>query len=791
MSPVILRAVFLSVCLSVSTAVRILTWPPLNCSGQGLQCTVNTSNCMDTEWVKVHEYTPSDPEDLQVSVDTRLDGNGHLQPVLAVKWSLKDDGGIHFLSATEIHVLVMSTNHNLCVRYSFQNKLQMRNPSRQKWSFSANMVVLDPGQRYLVSVSNIPKPEMHHSKDDVSAIVEVPGCQDPKMQRTQFCIERGSLWQPNISLVQIPAVSGTSALALSFIPDNLCEKYTAIAKGCSISHAEPINKSNQTTLNVTFSLDKWPRSCCQFEFQLKPHFPQCGNDCTRRRKEFNICTAKPTAAPDVTPYTAVIPGVMFVLIVTAVIAYVIYRKSGKSGKAAEDRRPPLQEPLKQCPKVLIIYSKDHKLYRDVVLKLCAFLQDKCGTKVLLDLLDSSSLGMVGPIRWLEWQRQQLTNPADKILVLCSRGVQAKWRAMCGHGRVTLREDDLSSTDDLVIPFLNLSLPDLHHAGTLGRYMVAYFDDISSKDDVPSVFDIVAKYKLMKHFEELYFRILDIEKYQPDQVNHIEGIGGNEYFKCPSGEALKKAIETFQAYQLENPDWFEQQCINTEEEAETDMSMISEHLQAPVLECVPLIRSGPPVFIQEVDVCENGTGAHVLTPEPNIERGLSSVAELIPQVNTDSRRQHPSHVCEVLTNHSYPYCPSPQPFYSAEPVPQPGPNWFLTEGLTEEGFLQPVSHHSAQRSSVLGSSPDPSTPQFSCGSMQTESVPWSALSCSQPVSTGEQEVMERLEKVQSSGSDQGYISKLSSQPDHLLKEDPMAALRRLQEDQFQRSLHYFD
>ncbi len=27
-------------------------------------------------------------------------------------------------------------------------------------------------------------------------------------------------------------------------------------------------QANQTTLNVTFSLDKWPRSCCQFDAQV-------------------------------------------------------------------------------------------------------------------------------------------------------------------------------------------------------------------------------------------------------------------------------------------------------------------------------------------------------------------------------------------------------------------------------------------------------------------------------------------------------------------------------------------
>lgn len=45
-------------------------------------------------------------------------------------------GSIFNLRATELHVLVMSTNQNLCVRYSFKDKLQMRSPSGEQVSGS-------------------------------------------------------------------------------------------------------------------------------------------------------------------------------------------------------------------------------------------------------------------------------------------------------------------------------------------------------------------------------------------------------------------------------------------------------------------------------------------------------------------------------------------------------------------------------------------------------------------------------------------------------------------------------
>ncbi|XP_034382315.1 interleukin 17 receptor A1a isoform X1 [Cyclopterus lumpus] len=798
---VLLPPVLVAVCVSVASAVTVLSWPPLNCSRQGLRCTVTTSNCMDSKWLDGNPYTPSSPEGLQVSVDTRQDETGHLHPVLVANWSIKDDGSISFLTATELHVLVASSNQNLCVRYSFKEKLFMRSQTGEKWSFSANMLVLDPGQTYQACVFNIPKPQLDHTSYNVCTDVTVPGCQDPKMQMTEFCVERGSLWQPNISLTRITAVSGRPVLAVSFSPNTLCEEYMVIVSCSTTQQVERTHTANQKTLNVTFSLDRWPRFCCQFDVEIKPFFPQCGEDCARRKATLDLCFVRPTDAPDVPVYTFVVLGVVFMCVVMAVAKYVLCRKQGKPGVTAAPvvGEMPCEQTLKQPPKVLVIYSHDHRLYRDVVLKLCAFLQAKCSTKVLVDLLDSTSVSMVGRLRWLEWQRQQLKNPSDKILVLCSQGVQAKWRAMCGQGRVTLREDVLSPTDDMLTPFLNLFLPDMHHAGMLGKYMVAYFDDISREQDVPSVFDIGVKYKLMKHFEELYFRILDIEKYQPGQVNHIKGIGGDEYFDCPSGRALKNAIEAFQAYQLENPDWFQKECVNDEEEVMAEANRLIDQLQIPpVLECVPLIRVGLPVYTHEVEINGNGDSLLVLTPELNPECKLLSMAELTPVVNPELRHQYLSHLNEVQ-----PHSPRPESVYILDAVlnsPNPPRQNCLslqaepcghvpTEDEKEDALLH--SACSEKRSSAPQDSRNSEPPELSCASMLREYFDQSEIGHSQPAEMEEDEVLEPRGKGPSSGSDQGYISKMSSQHERPVKEDPMEALRRLQEELFQKNLGYSD
>ncbi|MEQ2277364.1 hypothetical protein XENORESO_001677 [Xenotaenia resolanae] len=780
-----------------SSCIRILSDHALKCSLQGLNCTSSYSNCMDPGWLISHEYTPSGPENLLVSVDTRPDDTGQLQPVLQANWTLKDDGGIRFLTATELHVVVMSTNEQLCIRYSFKDNLSMRSPSGEKWMFSSNVLVLNPGYRYSVSVYNIPKPEQGHSSFDVSREVQILGCRDPKMKMTQFCIDSGSLWEPNIRVAHETA-NGT--LAVSFRPDILCKKYLVIVKCGTITENTSVHTKENGTINVGFSLDKWPKSCCLFDAEIKPFFPQCDNDCIRHRKTQDICPGVMTTCTHSPVFLFVAIGIVSMCLIMTVMMCVLSKKQGKPSitiPQKEDRT--LQNPLEQPPKVLVIYSQDHYLYREVVLKLCAFLQAKCGTRVLVDLLDTSSVSMIGRVRWLQWQRQQLKNPSDKILVLCSRGVQAKWRAMCGQGQVTLKEDVLSPTDDMLIPFLNLFLPDMHQAGMLGKYMVAYFEDISSERDVPSVFDIGIKYILMKHFEELYFRILDIEKYQPGQVNHIEGIGGDEYSSCASGRALKNAIETFQAYQMKNPDWFEKECVLSEEEVISEANRLIEPLQTPhVYECIPPVTDGLPVYVHNVKMNENNSTVHILTPELNPEQQLSSVVELVPALSSECRHLYPPSQVEVLTEDPlYHHSTSPKSVYIAEPVLESEPsvqqNWVSfreqssvqksTEEDDDEDSLQCMdkkfSNCSDQRFLDLQNCVD--TRSIECAVL-SEYFPSPEISLSQPVEM-EEEVLEPYAKRSSSGSDQGYISKGSSQPEAPFKEDPLKSLARLQEELF--------
>ncbi len=442
---------------------------------------------------------------------------------------------------------------------------------------------------------------------------------------------------------------------------------------------------------------------------------------------------------------------------------------------------PLEPPASSGPRsVLIIFSRDHPLYTDIVLKLCAFLRAKCGIEVVLDLLDMTWLGTIGRLQWLEEKKRQIEQSSNKILVLCSRGVQAKWGAMCGEPRVLLREDVHSPVGDMLTLALQLITPDMQRPASYGKYLVAYFDDVSREGDVPSMFDIAVKYKLMKHFEELYFRILDVEKYKHGVKHCIEGIGKDEYFNCPSGEALRNAIEAFQAHQMKNPDWFEKECVTSEEEVRGEADPLLEMPIQPIYELTPMLNIGLPILLKEVEInqesqsiCtvipqiqENPEESSVVIINPRVQSGHSEVLSYYPAM------EHPLEL-PSLTGIGTPINPQIYSCLLAEPGPVE---------TTHPPFAFPMGEPSDNcptdsRNCFLIAPPP---------SMEDSFHLYQEMDMSQPVEVEESEMEGASETRPSRGSDQGYGSRYST-----VREDPkfqqdLSSLAKLQMDLFLNS-----
>ncbi|KAI4899716.1 hypothetical protein NFI96_013619, partial [Prochilodus magdalenae] len=490
------------------------------------------SQCSDEDWVKPRIHCPALPE-VEVKVSSRADESGDIVPVLFLTLTEPPDGSVFTVQGTEVNVLEVTTNSSLCIRYMFPEKIPsvLKEPD-EPWTFTLDRIVADPGLKYQVSASNLPKPDVG-TRSKVQEIT-VPGCQNREMQKLKACLENGSLWDPNLTWAVLKTENGGGTITMTFNTGQFSELYRVDVHQPDFhtNLSLTVSKDNRTSVNASFPVSAWQLKGCGFVFVIKPFFVRCMNSCSEYQETVQICS-----------------------------------HTYPSSHNPTDQKEVESVPVHRPSKLFIIYSLDHPLYKEIVLKLCAFLRAKCGTEVTLDLLDFTWLSTVGTIQWLDMQRERLSRCSDKVLILCSPGVYAKWRGMCGGKRVMTREDIRSPIGDMLTPALSLIIPDFVQASSFQKYIVAYFDDVCSKKDVPALFNVAVKYQLMKHFEELFFRLMNNEKHEPGRIKQVEGIGGNDYFHSLPGRALKDAIETFQAYQLANPNWFEMEIVDTNGELE--------------------------------------------------------------------------------------------------------------------------------------------------------------------------------------------------------------------------------
>ncbi|XP_050020052.1 interleukin-17 receptor A [Alexandromys fortis] len=781
---------------------RLLDFPAPVCAQEGLSCRVKNSTCLDNSWINPPDLTPSSPKHVHVQLNFSTQ-HGELVPVLHIEWTLQTDASILYLKGAELSILQLNTNERLCVEFEFLSSLTNQRNQRNRWRFSFSHFVVDPGQEYEVTVHHLPKPRPDGDPNHKSKVILVPDCEDPRMKMTTSCVSSGSLWDPNITVETLD----TQQLRVSFTLWNESTPYQILLE--SFPHSDnqscfddiqqipaPRQEEFHQRANATLPLSNsnW---CCRHHVQVQPFFNSCLNDCLRHAVTVFCPDIPKTSGRRETVVVDSIPlwvygfiTVIAILLVGSVILLTIcmtWRLSGSDPeKHSDDSKcsgnSPVAEltppPLKPR-KVWIIYSADHPLYVEVVLKFAQFLITACGTEVALDLLEEQVISEVGVMTWVGRQKQEMVESNSKILILCSRGTQAKWKAILGWAEpaVQLRCDQWKPAGDLFTAAMNMILPDFKRPACFGTYIVCYFSGISSESDVPDLFNITSRYPLMDKFEEVYFRIQDLEMFEPGRMHHIKELTGENYLQSSSGAQLKEAVGRFQEWQTKYPDWFEREnlCLAGDQDLPSlDEEVFEDPLLPPggrIVKQQPLMRE-PSEGCLVMNVCVSEEGSGVAKLDPQLWPQRKPVAQTLQTMVLPAEQVSAAHV--------------------VEPVPLPhGSGAAAQLTLAEDSEACPLL--GAQRNSVLCLPVDSddlplcSTPMLSPDHFhgdareQLESLMLSVLQ--QSLSRQAQESWARPvvvlkepctsseeEQRQSVQSDQGYISRSSPQPPDWLTEE---------------------
>ncbi|XP_025030464.1 interleukin-17 receptor A isoform X2 [Python bivittatus] len=775
--------------LPAFSGLRLLLNPPpvFHCSQPGLRCLVQSSTCLDKSWHFPSAWTPSAPSSVKVFTDTFFGENGKLVPVLKIEWKVATDASITYLRGVELSVLQASSNRQICAQFEFQNNLsfQVRPDGGGRWNFSFNRFEVQPGLMYQVTVYHLPKLSTAGDYNRKLVSVTVPDCTDPTMKKTEPCVEIGSLWEPRINGTSL----GDHSVLVSFDPAVMPASYVIHVisfqkdeKECKTATERISEKGLLQRLNVTVKLEKNLKSCCKYKVQIQPLFPGCATDCIRHSfsipcppadtlNVINRSGKNDTFSVGSHTWSHII--ICILLVGSAVASAICLTRrqkelnSGAKNCDAEhhDVIPMLPSPPPLKPRtVWIVYSADHKLYVDIVLKFAQFMIQVCGTEVILDLLDEHQISEMGAVCWLTRQKQKMEALSSKIIILCSRGTRAKWQAMLGReeAAVHLKQDSLLPTGDMFTPALNLVLPDFKQPACFGLYLICYFEGISNESDIPDPFHVTSKYQLMDKFEEIYFLIQDLEKFEPGRMHQIPAISPEKYTESPCGKQLKEALQKFQKWQAEHPDWFKNECACCEDE--DDLQSVSGELTEELIfpregilkkQLLPKEPDPNSCCLVNLLVNEDDLGAYKLKPQLLPQEDLAFQTVVIPAETPSVQVVKPAALPEekeilshkLLTNEDW---LERVPMIEAS-IPRRN-NVLLQEDLSSDPQALPAD----MRQQLEG---------LMYSLYQQSIIPSGMPLCQESVNEQQQLVFDESCKVQrqSVQSDQGYISRCSSLP----------------------------
>ncbi|XP_056425921.1 LOW QUALITY PROTEIN: interleukin-17 receptor A [Hyla sarda] len=604
-------------------------------------------DCMDLSWIQPYKWTPTAPSHLEVTAGIGLNEEGHRVPVLQINWTVSIDSSILNLQGAEISVLELGSNRIRCVQFQFGNQFpRQRDQNNQPWKFFYNRFEVNPGNEYQISVQHLPKQEDVNRRE---LEFTVPGCNEEDMTRTDTCCNHGQCWNHNITLERIE-----DNLTVTFIPQLDAQSYGVqvnVRHKTSPLFFEKIDLSQGTGTErrtVVFH-DPMQHNECWYNVTVWPYMPSCNNDCVRQWYAPKCPPSPSPPPPDLSRQVKMWPIAAAAMIMAFAITVILLCLQAciiQSDPKLPIHPRPFKPQLVQ-QKVWLVYSADHKHYVDVVIRLADFLRASWGLEVVLDLHHSLDISKKGPMDWLVYQKEQIDETNGIILILCSKGAQAKWRAkQMGQEAQSASGDDIGSENwDLFTMALHLFCTDFQRSSPYGRYVVAYFSELSDVGDIPSPFEMCSQCVLTENLQDLLFRIQRIERHQPNVQYNVD-VEGTSY------RHLVKAVERCRTWQethsdspvevKEDESVEEQKEVEEEDRPELTRRNYPQIRQpeASVSKMNPIVIEPDPIRSLNPSLA-NGPSSFCVVPLLSVEHSAVNIQQ--PSLNTEYRasyRQQP-------------------------------------------------------------------------------------------------------------------------------------------------------
>ncbi|XP_053233813.1 interleukin-17 receptor B isoform X1 [Podarcis raffonei] len=445
---------------------------------QSIEC--YEENGPSIELLKEHEFVPSDISGLDAKIIERR-GKCNFN----ITWSLGVDGSIIFLKASKI--CLQKEGSRSCIRCDYTERFQNQTMlSGEKWQFYYIGFPVDENNEYHIEVFNLPPPNpgLDPPKKHIKRFS--PGCKDSVLKYCKTCIEKGSLWVPNITVCH-----KKSEVVVNFTASPFCSKYVIRLhepdpSGDLYDHIV-VTKGNDTRISEKILLTD--QSNRTFK-ELIPRFPLCEGHCPRHAEHQELCTEEPTdvSTDFVGNYIIICCLLASLFLIVCMVAALLYYKR-KYGAGRNWALSPLMQHIPAT--ILVVYSQE-VCFQHTVLAFAEFLHECCHSNVIIDAWQKLRIAEMGPVQWLATQKEI----ADKIIFLSPNNANPACDSTC---RTTV--DSHSGNSECMFKFaFNLFCSDWKNQSSLHKYMVVSFSEKNLTNSLPSPLNICPKYVLMKDID---------------------------------------------------------------------------------------------------------------------------------------------------------------------------------------------------------------------------------------------------------------------------------------------------
>ncbi|XP_069499732.1 interleukin-17 receptor B isoform X2 [Ambystoma mexicanum] len=492
-----------------------------------------------------HTLTPSDLHSLRANISAIQSET----PYLNVSWTVSGSGAIKELKATFLRLQIIKDGideRTFSVRCDYKEPFENAStPNGQLWKYYYDKFLVEPHTDYFISAFNIPTANPGDDAPSHTVSFTSPGCDKSIMKHSVRCIERGSLWSPNISACIVE-----KNVEVNFTLYNYGTKYVVLLYNCSSTFPLPnrkckyigeseIIKNNDSRASVLLPITT---ERAHTRVSVIPFFPGCQNYCQRHQKLVDCIRVKDSRPTELVARTKILI-ILFTLLFTvcglAVAVFCIW-------KHGQLMTPVWMYPsgLQRDVKVLVVYPEESLIFQKTVLSFADFLHNYCNADVILDLWQKRRVAEVGPVQWLVTQKEA----ADKIIFLSSSSRKSHEISSSIPNKTSHK--DVDSSENIFPLALNLFCCDLLNPSCLSKYMVVSFSEMTLKSGFPNVLQTCSKYCLLEDIDNF---CKDLHNVSRNQESLGKKLAPNIKKNVKYLQKLQKAVLEQKQWQPRSPD----------------------------------------------------------------------------------------------------------------------------------------------------------------------------------------------------------------------------------------------